>query len=99
MAKLRIKGVTSEQQQMETGQPVFEEKKYKDGWKMVLSKLNDTFLNVKVYNEAGIIQDTKTFNSQSDQEINILSKYIEWFETDPEKNIRKMVKLVVRKSK
>jgi hypothetical protein len=98
MAKV-ITGTTSEQLQMESGKPVFSEKKYKNGWKMIIEQLNDTFLNVKVYNEAGTIADTKTFNTQSEQEILILEKYISWFEESPDKNIRKMVKMAVRKTK
>lgn len=98
MAKI-IAGTTDEQLQMESGKPIFSEKKYKNGWQMIIEQLNNTFMNVKVYNEAGIISDMKTFNTQSEQEILILKKYISWFEEAPEKNIKKMVKMVVVKSK
>ena len=93
-----IPGTSEEQLQMESGKPVFSEKKYKNGWQMILEQLNDTFMNVKVYNEAGILADNKTFNTQSSQEILILEKYISWFEEAPEKNIKKMTRMVVRKS-
>jgi hypothetical protein len=98
MAKT-LPGTTAEQLQMESGKPIFEETKYKNGWQMIMQQLNDKFMVVKVYTEAGTIADTKTFNTQSDQEILILEKYMQWFEEAPEKNVNKMVKMAVRKSK
>ena len=95
---IEITGTTNEQKQMESGEPIFTEKKYKDGWQMKLMKTNELFLNVAVYTEAGTIADTKTFNTQSEIEINIFKKYLEWFEDSPDKNIKKMVKMTVRKS-
>lgn len=92
----KILGVSEEQLRIEAGKPLFEERKYKDGWQMILTQMNDTFLNVKIYDEFGVVRDIKTFNSNSDQEISILEKYIQWFEESPDKNIRKMVKMIVR---
>lgn len=99
MAGYEIIGVSEEQKKMEAGEPVFKDAKYKNGWQLNMMQLNDTFMNTTVYDESGTIKDTKTFNTQSDQEISILQKYIEWFEEAPEKNIRKMTKMVVRKQK
>ena len=95
----KILGISKEQKLMEAEQPVFEEKKYKNGWLMKLTQLNDTFLNVSVYDESDTIQDIKTFDTMSEAETLILAKYISWFEEAPEKNISKMVKMAVRKSK
>jgi len=94
----KIIGVTDEQQKLEAEEPIFKETKYKDGWQMKLIKLNENFLNVSVYDESGTVADTKTFNTQSNVETNIFKKYLEWFEDSPDKNIRKMVKMTVRKS-
>ena len=74
----------------------FEETKSKNGWKLKITKHNSVFITTALYDARGIYCETKSFNLQNNNDLVFFKKYIELFEDDPAKNIKSMLKMIIR---
>lgn len=75
----------------------FIETKSKNGWKLIIDKANKLLISTTLYSSSGAFKDIKTFNLQIDNEMIFFKRYIELFEEDPDKNIKAMMAMTIRK--
>jgi hypothetical protein len=71
----------------------FEETKFRKGWELKILKINELMINLTLYDNSGKFVESKMFNIRNDNDIENMRKYIQYFEDDPEKNLKKMEKL------
>lgn len=86
----------TESERQSLGQPLFTEKKVKNGWVLNLVKQNDELLSTSLYDASGKIVENKMFETQNIEQITKLNEYIALFESNPEKNYRQMMKIKLR---
>ena len=86
----------SEEERQQAGIPLFKDKKVKDGWVLNFVKQNDKLLSTSLYNSAGRLVENKMFLTENPADVEKLKEYVALFEEDPEKNYKKMRKIVLR---
>jgi len=74
----------------------FKDKRTKNGWVLNLVKVNDIHITSSLYDDGGSFVESKTFNLNYENDMDILRKYIELFEENPEKNKKTMLRLILR---
>jgi len=58
----------------------FKDKRTKNGWVLNLVKVNDIHITSSLYDDGGSFVESKTFNLNYENDMDILRKYIELFE-------------------
>ncbi len=86
----------TETERQNLGIPLFTDKKVKDGWVLNLIKQNNDLLSTSLYNSSGTVIENKMFEIQKSDQIDKLKEYIDLFESGPEQNYRKMIKIKLR---
>ena len=77
-------------------QEEFKDKRTKNGWVLNVVKVNDIHITSSLYDDNGSFVESKTFNINYENDMEILRKYIALFEENPEKNKKTMLRLILR---
>lgn len=75
--------------------PVFKDKKTNGGWTLNLFQNNTKMMTISLYDDSGSFVDSKAFNTQQESHVEVLRKYIAYFEAGPKKYLHKILNLVV----
>lgn len=82
-----------EKKRQSAGIPLFKDKKVKDGWVLNIFKHNDEILSTTLYDSTGQMIENKVFMTQKTNDIGYLKDYIQLFESGPDDNLKKMMKI------
>ena len=83
-------------ERQKAGLVIFRDKKIKDGWTLNLVKQTERKLTTTLYDASGRMVENKVFYTQEEDQISKLKQYISLFEAGPDKNYKKMLRMILR---